>query len=84
MSMKEFDPSCERHYPLFSVKAVEPGCTTEWQLENAQTGEVVRVTTTEDPAADSAACLHAVIKMATEAWHEYVNKKVEVGTVAQS
>src|SRR5262245_60401311 len=71
--MKEFDPAAEKHFPLLLVKAVEPGCTTEWQIENLQTGEVARITTTEDPAADEAAYLAAVEKAARSAWEAYQN-----------
>ena len=52
VGMKEFDPECERHWPLLIIKKVDPGCTEELQIENAETGEVVRITTTDNPAAD--------------------------------
>src|SRR3990167_1866534 len=29
----EFDPQSETHHPLLIIKAVEPGCTTELQIE---------------------------------------------------
>ena len=54
LNMKEFDPTKERHLPLLIVKAVDPGCTLEPQIENAVTGEVVRLTTTSDAAKDDA------------------------------
>lgn len=50
--MKEFDPECERHFPLLIVKAVDPGCTLEFQIENVPSGRVVRITTTESEEHD--------------------------------
>jgi hypothetical protein len=47
-NMREFDPTKELHYPVLLVKLIDPGCTAELQIENAVTGEVTRLTTTED------------------------------------
>lgn len=80
--MKEFDPRCECHYPLFIVKAVEPGCTTEFQVENALTGEVKRITTTEDAAEDFLAFRNMVLAVAIEVWDKYSSQGRAVGTVA--
>lgn len=50
--MQQFDPASERHYFGFQVKVVDPGCTLEYQVEEAD-GTVTRLTTTEDSVADS-------------------------------
>lgn len=80
--MREFDPSSERHYPLFSVVAVEPGCTTEWQFVNHQTGEVTRITTTDNPAIDEQAFHHAALEVAKQSWKSYCENSHTVGTTA--
>lgn len=69
-SMKEFDPECERHKPLLIVKAVDPGCTLELQIENCITGQVMRLTTTDHPESDSKRFEDALIKAFREAWKE--------------
>ncbi len=61
-SMKEFDPECERHYPLITVKAVDPGCTLEFQIENALTGQVTRITTTESEDDDMKTVRQAILE----------------------
>ena len=66
--MKEFDPECERHYPLLTVKAVDPGCTIELQIECAITGRVTRLTTTDDSKTDDAAFEAAIIAAFRHAW----------------
>lgn len=60
--MSEFDPTSERHFPLLIIKAVEPGCTTELQIEDVQSGKVTRLTTTEDADQDEALFEHAVLE----------------------
>jgi len=68
--MKEFDPKCERHYPLLIVKAVDPGCTIEVQIENCMTGEVTRLTTGEEHDYDMALFEAAIIKAFRLAFQE--------------
>jgi hypothetical protein len=46
-NMKEFDPECELHRPVLIIKAVDPGCTLELQIEDCITGKVIRLTTTD-------------------------------------
>ena len=82
VQLKEFNPACERHYPLLIIKAVEPGCTTEFQIENAQTGEITRVTTTDDSEMDETAYLEAVVNAAKMAWWQYSKSEHATGTVA--
>lgn len=60
-SMKEFDPECELHKPLLIVKAIDPGCTKELQIENCLTGRVVRLTTTESSENDLLAFRNALM-----------------------
>lgn len=57
--MAEFEPTSEKHFPLLIIKAVEPGCTTEIQIEDALTGKILRYTTTDDGDADDALFLDA-------------------------
>lgn len=80
--MKEFDPTTERHYGLLYIKAVEPGCTMEWQIENLLTGRIIRGTTTDDPADDRVKFVSAVVDAATAAWEKYQEESHEVGTTA--
>ena len=47
----EFDPETECHYTIFAVKAGDPGCTLEVQIEE-RSGRVTRLTTTEDSKQD--------------------------------
>lgn len=68
-SMKEFDPECERHYPLLIIKAVEPGCTTELQIEDVRNGEVIRLTTTDNASKDIETFKTAVLQAFTKAWN---------------
>ena len=70
-NMKEFDPECELHHPLLIIKAVEPGCTTELQIEHAQSGRIVRLTTTENADADRATFERAVLESFRTAWALY-------------
>lgn len=72
--MKEFDPECERHFPLLIVKAVEPGCTTEIQIENAQTGNVIRLTTADDPKADEQLFVTVLGRTFLHAFRAYCDK----------
>jgi hypothetical protein len=69
--MPEFDPASEKQFPLLIVKAVEPGCTTELQIEECRTGAVIRLTTTDFPSQDDAAFTIAVVNAFTRAWIEY-------------
>jgi hypothetical protein len=66
--MKEFDPECERHWPILIVKAVDPGCTLELQIEIPHSKSVIRLTSTDDPGRDKKAFLDAVSKAFSEAW----------------
>ena len=68
--MKEFDPECERHLPVLIVKAVDPGCTLELQIEDCTTGKVTRLTTTEDPNQDLASFEAAVLSAFRAAWRK--------------
>jgi hypothetical protein len=70
----EFDPKSERHYPLLIIKAVEPGCTTELQIEDAVTGEVTRLTTTEDAADDDMTFERAVLTAFAKGWQRYAEQ----------
>jgi hypothetical protein len=69
--MREFDPECEKHHPLLIVKAVDPGCTLEIQIENAVTGKVTRITSTESEKADMEAFEAALLAAFREAWRNY-------------
>lgn len=66
--MKEFDLECELHHPLLIVKAVDPGCTTELQIENCVTGKIVRLTTTDESVADMNKFIDAVCDEFRKAW----------------
>lgn len=48
---RQFEPSSETHHFGFMVKAVDPGCTLEVQIEEID-GRVTRITTTENTEAD--------------------------------
>lgn len=74
-NMKEFDPECEQHFALLIVKAVEPGCTTEIQIEEAISGKVHRLTTTDDERADMTAFEVALVRAFRSAWKSYGDKK---------
>jgi predicted RNase H-like nuclease (RuvC/YqgF family) len=51
VSRAEFDPTSEKHRVAMIVKWVDPGCTTELQIEHAD-GTVVRLTSTESSKHD--------------------------------
>lgn len=68
LNMREFDPTKELHYTLLVVKQVDPGCTAELQIEDSQTGEVTRITTTEDPSGDQRAFEQALLTAFRKAW----------------
>lgn len=70
-NMREFDPECERHFPLISIKMVEPGCTSEIQIENAITGTVQRYTTTDNPEADLLLFEEAILSTFRTAFKSY-------------
>jgi predicted RNase H-like nuclease (RuvC/YqgF family) len=72
--MKEFDPTQERHYPLLIVKAVEPGCTTEIQIEDIE-GHVVRLTTTDDSAVDDDTFERELVAAFRRAWRAYARRQ---------
>jgi hypothetical protein len=76
-NMKEFDPSAERHWPLILVKAVDPGCTLEIQIENCVTGEVTRVTTTENAAADESNIARAITSAYLAAYAGFHKDQIE-------
>lgn len=50
---REFDPETEVHHFGILVKLVDPGCTLEVQIEE-RSGQVTRITTTEDRTLDRA------------------------------
>lgn len=66
--MNEFDPECERHHPLLIIKEVDPGCTTELQIELCRTGYIIRLSTTEDPEADDKRFEEAILAAFRAAW----------------
>ncbi len=74
--MKEFDPECELHYPLLIIKAVDPGCTLELQIENAVTGKVIRLTTTDDPSNDHRTFHQAVQEALDNAWAKLIERAI--------
>ena len=82
LNMAEFDPECERHYPLLIIKRVDPGCTLELQIENAVTGHVTRLTTTDDPDDDRRTFEAAVLKSLKEVLDMgfYLTKNLKVNT----
>lgn len=57
---EEFDPTSEKHHVAMIVKWVEPGCTTELQIEQSD-GTVTRMTTTEDGRVDRQLFLNVVM-----------------------
>lgn len=65
--MREFDPECERHYVLLIIKAVDPGCTLELQVECAD-GRVFRDTTRDDPASDKARFKNLILEQFDRMW----------------
>lgn len=69
-SMKEFDPECERHFPLLIIKSIDPGCTRELQIEVCLTGEVVRITSTESAARDREVFEAAILNAFRAAWED--------------
>lgn len=56
----------ELHKPLLIIKAVDPGCTLELQIENCANGEVTRLTTTDKD--DLPEFEMAVVKAFRTAW----------------
>ena len=70
----EFDPTTEQHFPLLLIKAVEPGCTTEIQLELID-GTVERFTTTEDADRDEELFEQQIIDCFRKAWGYYLANK---------
>jgi hypothetical protein len=71
----EFDPESERHFPLLIIKAVEPGCTTELQIEDCDTGQVTRVSTTDDAENDDIAFMGAIRVAWEKAWERYQSRR---------
>lgn len=65
--MKEFDPECEKHYPIMIIKAIDPGCTLEIQIECAD-GRVIRDTTTNDPHGDRIRFRGIVVEQFDRMW----------------
>jgi hypothetical protein len=61
--MTEFDPTSEKHMFGFLVKMVDPGCTLELQIEEAN-GTVTRLTSTENPAHDREQFHRAIAEVA--------------------
>lgn len=72
-NMKEFDPECERHFPVLLVKAVDPGCTIELQIER-RNGQVERYTTGENFASDMRTFKAAVLRAFEEEWAAFEEK----------
>lgn len=68
---REFDPKSEKHFPLLIIKAVEPGCTTELQIEICSTGQVERLTTADDAETDDKLFDEAVLRAFRAAWKVY-------------
>lgn len=68
--MLEFDPELEVHLPLLYVKAVDPGCTWELQIELAHSGKVIRLTTTDSDLRDRKAFEKALVEAFWLAWTE--------------
>jgi hypothetical protein len=56
---REFNPNGETHHFGFIVKVVDPGCTLEVQIEEVS-GQVTRITTTDNPTADREAIREAI------------------------
>ncbi len=69
--MKEFDPECERHHPLLIIKAVDPGCTLELQIEMVSSGKIIRLTSTEDGKVDQQTFEQAILTSFREAWAKW-------------
>jgi len=60
----QFEPASETHHFGFMVKLVEPGCTSEVQIEE-RSGRVTRITTTENADNDYNA-IHAAVNLALD------------------
>lgn len=63
---KEFDPTKEKHHFGFVVKAINPGCTVEMQIEDSE-GTVTRITSTESRQDDYNA-MYAAVNHAFNDW----------------
>lgn len=77
--MTEFDPRSEKHFGLLLIKAVEPGCTTELQIENLLTGAITRLTTTDFPEDDERDFRAAVVDAFDAAWTTYCKETISQG-----
>lgn len=75
--MKEFDPECERHYPMLIVKIVDPGCTLELQIENCVDGVVRRITSTENAERDLKVMLEAISAEFVRVWNNPIRRSHE-------
>lgn len=73
-NMQEFDPECEKHFPLLVVKAVDPGCTIELQIENGITGKVTRLSSTESIDRDRDAFEKALLSAFRNAWSHFTHR----------
>jgi predicted RNase H-like nuclease (RuvC/YqgF family) len=60
VSRAEFDPTSEKHRVALLIKWVDPGCTTELQIEHPD-GTVLRLTSTESSANDRVEFMNAVV-----------------------
>ena len=56
---RQFEPETETHHIAFQVKIVDPGCTLEVQIEE-RSGQVTRVTTTDNQEHDRIAIMTAI------------------------
>lgn len=72
--MNEFDPTSEKHFHLLTVKAVEPGCTTELQIEMLD-GTLLRFTTTDISERDDELFERQVLNSFRAAWRYYLEHK---------
>jgi hypothetical protein len=73
--VSEFDPTSERHFPLLIIKTVEPKCTTELQIEVCDSGEVIRLTTTDDSDFDNAVFEAEVLDAWRSAWAARIDRR---------
>lgn len=53
LARAEFDPTSEKHRVAMIVKWVDPGCTTELQIEHSD-GTVIRLTSADSSTNDRA------------------------------
>jgi len=71
----EFNPESEKHFPLLILKAVEPGCTLELQIEDVVSGKVTRATTMDSAEEDREVFESLVLEAFREAWSKYTHNR---------